>query len=94
MKMTKFTETLLAAFTISAIYFSFFVGVIPTPTVIYEDVIPVLPWWALVSFGCYALGSLGYDVLVFKDKEAKYKELLVEIDEAKSFLKTKNVDVD
>ncbi|ODV87541.1 glycoside hydrolase family 72 protein [[Candida] arabinofermentans NRRL YB-2248] len=88
------SETILAAFTISAIYFTFYVGVIPLPSIISDEILPVLPWWGLVSFGCYALGTLGYGVYTFKDKEDKYKELLGEIDEAKVFLKANGVDVE
>lgn len=47
-----------------------------------------------MTFGAYALGTLGYDVVTFKDKEEKYKELLVQIDEAKKFLKANKVDIE
>ncbi|ESW98338.1 hypothetical protein KL918_003916 [Ogataea parapolymorpha] len=92
--MTKASETVLAIFTLSAIYFSLLVGVIPLPKIVQQEVLPVVPWWALVSFGCYALGTLGYGVFTFKDKEDKYHELLGEIAEAKEFLKKNGVDIE
>ncbi|CDK29782.1 unnamed protein product [Kuraishia capsulata CBS 1993] len=92
--MTRFTETLLAIFTVTAIYSSLFVGVIPTPKTFHDEVLPVLPFWALVAFGAYALGTLGWGVFTFIDKEDKYKELLEEIKEAKTFSKKNGVDVE
>lgn len=92
--MSLATNTALAVFVLTTIYVALFVGVIPTPEPIYSKIIPLLPWWSLVAFGAYALGTLGYDIVTFKDKEDKYKELLGEIDEAKRFLRTNGVDVD
>ncbi|ODV66511.1 dolichol-phosphate mannosyltransferase subunit 3 [Hyphopichia burtonii NRRL Y-1933] len=92
--MTKATETALAFFALSAIYFALYSGVIPTSTLIHDEILPFLPWWGLVAFGAYALGTLGWGVFTFKDKEEKYKELLDQIEEAKAFYKTKGVDLD
>ncbi|CAK7903276.1 hypothetical protein CAAN1_07S06700 [[Candida] anglica] len=92
--MTKATETLLTFFAVSAVYFALYAGVIPTSDKIHSEILPYLPWWALVSFGAYALGTLGWGVYTFKDKEGKYKELLVQIDEAKDFYKKKGVSLD
>lgn len=92
--MTKATETFVALFAVSAVYFALYTGVIPTGTLIHNEILPYLPWWALVTFGAYALGTLGWGVYTFKDKEASYKELLEQIDEAKAFYKTKGIDLD
>ncbi|GMF02978.1 unnamed protein product [Ambrosiozyma monospora] len=92
--MTKAAETVLTLFTLSAIYFALLFGVIPTSELVQNEILPVVPWWALVSFGAYALGSLGLGVFTFKDKEDKYKELLLEIDEAKAYLSKNGVDVE
>ena len=51
-------------------------------------------YWCLVTFGSYSLATLGWGVLTFKDKEAKYEELLKQIDEAKSFYKSKGLQLD
>jgi dolichyl-phosphate mannosyltransferase polypeptide 3 len=48
----------------------------------------------LVSFGAYALATLGWGVYTFKDKKLKYEELLVQIDEAKAFYEKKGVSLD
>lgn len=92
--MTKITETLLAFFALSAVYFALYAGVIPTSEKVHDEILPFLPWWTLVTFGAYSLGTLGWGVLTFKDKEDKYKELLNQIDEAKSFYKQKGIDLD
>ncbi|KAK6454857.1 dolichol-phosphate mannosyltransferase subunit 3 [Scheffersomyces xylosifermentans] len=92
--MTKATEALLAVFAVSAVYFALYTGVIPVSEKIHSEILPFLPWWGLVTFGSYALATLGWGVLTFKDKEDKYKELLVQIDEAKQFYKTKGLDLD
>lgn len=89
--MTKATQSVLAAFVISAVYFALYTGVLPTPALVRTEIVPYLPFWALVTFGAYALASLGWGVFTFKDKEDKYKELLVQIDEAKVFYKEKGI---
>lgn len=91
--MTKAYETAVYALAISAIYFSLWVGIFPTPTTFHDLVLPVIPWWALVSFGCYTLYSLGYGVYTLQDKKDKYVELKEQIVEAKTFLKANGVDV-
>lgn len=91
--MTKAYETTVFALAISAIYFSLWVGILPTPTIFHDLILPVIPWWALVSFGCYALFSLGYGVYTLQDKKDKYVELKEQIVEAKTFLKANGVDV-
>jgi dolichyl-phosphate mannosyltransferase polypeptide 3 len=35
-----------------------------------------IPWWLLVSFGSYALWSLGWGVFTFRDCPEAYTELL------------------
>ena len=91
--MTKAFETVVYAFAISAIYFALTTGTIPTSETFQSEVLPVLPWWALVSFGGYTLFSLGYGVYVLEDKKDKYVELKEQITEAKTFLKAKGVEV-
>jgi dolichyl-phosphate mannosyltransferase polypeptide 3 len=50
--------------------------------------------WALVSFGAFLLFKLGYGVLTFNDVPDAYAELMKQIDEAKSELRKKGVEVD
>lgn len=92
--MTKATETFVAFFSISAVYFALYTGVIPTTPLIYHQILPYMPCWVLVTFGAYALATLGRGVYSFKDKEEKYKELLGQIDEARAFYKSKGVMID
>lgn len=53
-----------------------------------------LPFWALVSFGAYLLLRLGWNVMTFHDVPEAHKELMAEIELAKSDLRQLGVDVD
>ncbi|KAA8904217.1 hypothetical protein TRICI_005592 [Trichomonascus ciferrii] len=88
--MTKATETAQFLGVATLIYLALYVGLIPTNQVFRDEVLPVFPFWCLVAFGSFALGTLGYDVLTFNDKEDKYRELL----KAKDELRSKGVEVD
>jgi len=59
-----------------------------------DQLIPVVPWWLLVSFGSYSLGTLGWGLFTFRDCPEAYNELLAEISEAKDDLRGKGVTVD
>ena len=41
-----------------------------------NEIIPVLPFWALVSFGAYLLFNLGLGIVTFNDKKEAYEELM------------------
>jgi len=58
------------------VYLAAFLGLIPFSTKIQTEIIPVLPFWVVVSFGAYLLFSLGMGVLTFKDTESAYDELV------------------
>ncbi|KAL0640788.1 hypothetical protein Q9L58_000095 [Maublancomyces gigas] len=92
--MTRAIETISAGLLLSSLYLAAFLGLIPFPAKIQEYIIPVLPFWALVSFGAYLLFSLGLGIFTFKDREDAYNELVIEIDQAKKELRAKGVDVD
>ncbi|KAI1195852.1 dolichol-phosphate mannosyltransferase subunit 3 [Nemania serpens] len=53
-----------------------------------------LPFWALVSFGAYLLFRLGWNVMTFHDVPEAHKELVAEIELAKTDLRRLGVDVD
>lgn len=91
--MTKATETVVAIFFLTAAYLALWIGIVPTSETFQTAVLPVIPFWALISCGAYALFSLGYGVWTLQDKEDKYIELKEQITEAKVFLKGKGVDV-
>ncbi|GMM51657.1 hypothetical protein DASB73_026200 [Starmerella bacillaris] len=91
--MTKATETAAFFSILFSAWLALYVGFIPLPTIIHEQIVPVLPWWSLVTFGAYSLGTLGYDVLTFNDKPQKYKELMAQIKEAKADLKAQGISI-
>jgi len=92
--MTRARQTISIALLVSSIYLSLYLELIPLPTVIQQDIIPVLPLWALVSFGAWLLFRLGWGVLTFRDTPDAYAELMEEIQLAKADLRAKGVDVD
>lgn len=89
--MTKATETYTFLGALAAIWIALLLGIIPVSPIVRSEIVPLLPFWALVSFGAYALGTLGYDVLTFNDKPEKYRELMQQIETAKVDLKAKHV---
>jgi dolichyl-phosphate mannosyltransferase polypeptide 3 len=74
--MTRATQTLALAVASAAVYAMLLTGIVPTSPKFQDEILPVIPWWVLVSFGAYALGTLGFDLLTINDKPEKYKELL------------------
>lgn len=50
--------------------------------------------WALVSFGAYLLVRLGWGVLTFNDVPEAHKEIMGEIELAKTELRKLGVTVD
>jgi len=92
--MTRATETISIALLLSSLYLAAYLGLIPFPPKVQEEIIPILPFWALVSFGAYLLFSLGWGIATFRDTEEAYQELVQEIDAAKKDLRAKGVDVD
>jgi len=61
------------------------------PTKLQVEVIPVLPFWAIISLGAYLLGRLGLGVLRFNDTEEAYKELTGHLDTARKSLDNRKV---
>ncbi|KAJ8517980.1 hypothetical protein ONZ45_g4908 [Pleurotus djamor] len=81
----------------AVLYFLAFYEYISVPLVEKEAadlVLPVLPWWLLVSFGSYSLWSIGWGLFTFRDCPEAYAELMNEISEAKNDLRAKGVTVD
>jgi len=81
----------------TAIYLLVFLQLVPVPLVEEETVaqlIPVIPWWLLVTFGSYSLWSLGWGLFTFRDCDEAYEELMGEISLAKTDLRAKGVTVD
>ncbi|KAF8890103.1 dolichol-phosphate mannosyltransferase subunit 3-domain-containing protein [Infundibulicybe gibba] len=59
-----------------------------------QDILPLIPWWILVSFGSYSLWSIGWGLFTFRDCPEAYTELLGEISQAKNDLRAKGITVD
>ncbi|KAK3044776.1 hypothetical protein LTS18_000381 [Coniosporium uncinatum] len=71
-----------------------FLGIIPFSPKIQDEIIPVIPFWAIVSFGAFLLFRLGYGVFTFNDVPEAHKELMQQIEQAKNELRSKGVEVD
>jgi len=86
----------LAAFTF--LYVLLFFSVLPLPPFLdpraVGEILPVIPWWALVSFGSYSLWSMGWGLWSFRDCPEAFEELMGEIAEAKHDLRAKGISVD
>ncbi|KAI1314499.1 hypothetical protein EDD11_002116 [Mortierella claussenii] len=104
--MTRATEAASFFGITATIYFALLFQWLPItlPETVQEFTLPVvrntflafhdlLPWWALVSFGAYSLGNIGYHVLTFRDCPEAYEELQVQISQAQSDLRSKGVSI-
>ncbi|KAJ3496520.1 hypothetical protein NLG97_g2601 [Lecanicillium saksenae] len=92
--MTRAQQTISFGLLVSSLYLALYLQLIPLPPVVQEQVVPVLPFWALVSFGALLLFRLGLGVFTFNDVPDAHKELMSEIDQAKVDLRKLGVDVD
>ncbi|KAL2265993.1 hypothetical protein VTJ83DRAFT_5345 [Remersonia thermophila] len=92
--MTRAQQTISIALLVSSLYLSLYLELIPLPAFVQRDIVPVLPFWFLVSFGAWLLFRLGWGMLTFRDTPEAYAELMEEIKQAKADLRTKGVDVD
>ncbi|CAE6459540.1 unnamed protein product [Rhizoctonia solani] len=95
--MTRATRFAVTSTVISVFYFLFLYEFISIPLLSSETtaaILPTLPWWLLVSFGSYSLGSLGWGLYSFRDCTDAYHELIGEINEAKNELRAQGVTVD
>lgn len=61
---------------------------VPRP---YREVAWPMPFYLLVTFGCYSLATIGYRVATFNDCDDAAKELLEQIKEAKEDLRKKGL---
>ncbi|OAA58446.1 dolichyl-phosphate mannosyltransferase polypeptide 3 [Niveomyces insectorum RCEF 264] len=92
--MTLATQTISVALLATSLYLLLYLEVIPLPTVIQQEIIPVIPFWFIVTLGAYLLARLGWGVLTFNECPDAHKELLAEIDLAKTDLRKLGVTVD
>ncbi|ROW07462.1 hypothetical protein VPNG_07130 [Cytospora leucostoma] len=92
--MTRAQQTISIALLLSSVYLALYLQLIPLPAVVQTEIVPILPFWALVAFGAYLLARLGWGVLTFNDVPEAHKELLGEIETAKAELRKLGVTVD
>ncbi|KAI4249292.1 MAG: hypothetical protein L6R40_000750 [Gallowayella cf. fulva] len=92
--MTRAQQTISLALLVTSVYLAFAFQLIPLNTKVQDDIIPVLPFWTLVSFGSYLLFKLGWGVMTFNDVPQAHKELMAEIEVARKDLKANGIDVD
>ncbi|PSS15103.1 hypothetical protein M430DRAFT_67712 [Amorphotheca resinae ATCC 22711] len=92
--MTRAQQTVSVGLLVTSLYLALYLGLIPLPALISNEIIPFLPFWALVTFGAYLLFKLGWGVFTFNDVPEAHAELMKEIDLAKAELRTKGVDID
>jgi len=92
--MTRATQTITILVVLVSFYIALFLGYAPLPEKVQNEVVPVLPFWAIVSFGAYLLFKLGWGVFTFNDVPEAHKELMAQIEQAKTELKARGVTVD
>ncbi|KAG0233022.1 dolichol-phosphate mannosyltransferase subunit 3 [Mortierella sp. GBAus27b] len=93
--MTRATEAAAFFGITGGIYLALLFQLLPIslPHTVQDFILPVLPWWALVSFGAYSLGNIGYHVLTFRDCPEAFDELQIQIAQAQSDLRSKGVTI-
>ncbi|KAI9488022.1 dolichol-phosphate mannosyltransferase subunit 3 [Zychaea mexicana] len=91
--MTRATEAFTKLGLAAVVYLVLLFGLVPLPEVIQNKIVPVFPWWSLVTFGSYSLGYLGWHVMNFSDCPDAYTELMGEIQLAKTDLTSKGVSL-
>ncbi|KAL7420221.1 hypothetical protein Q5752_005188 [Cryptotrichosporon argae] len=95
--MSKGTQTLTLVVPLVVAYILALLHLVPVPfmsAAIADDILPVIPWWLLVTFGAYSLWSLGLGLVRFHDCPEAYEDLLKEITQAKNELRDQGVSVD
>jgi len=82
---------------LASLYALLFFAILPVPFVdedVVVEVLPTIPWWALVTFGSYSLWSMGWGLWTFRDCPDAFEELMGEIAQAKNDLRAKGITVD
>ncbi|OTB00496.1 hypothetical protein M426DRAFT_324270 [Hypoxylon sp. CI-4A] len=92
--MTRAQQTISIGLLVTSLYLALYLQLIPLPELVQTEIVPVLPFWALVSFGAFLLFRLGWNVMTFHDVPEAHKELTAEIELAKTDLRRLGVDVD
>ncbi|KAH9823400.1 dolichol-phosphate mannosyltransferase subunit 3 [Melampsora americana] len=64
------------------------------PKSIQTKIIPLTPWWLLITLGAYCLAVLGIGLLTVTDCSQAYEELVQDIAMAKSDLRRRGIQLD
>ncbi|KAL5117521.1 hypothetical protein ACEQ8H_004551 [Pleosporales sp. CAS-2024a] len=91
--MTRAQQTISIALLLTSMYLAVFMELVAFPEKMQKEVIPYVPFWALISFGAYLLFKLGWGVFTFNDVPDAYAELQAQIAEARKDLSAQGVDV-
>ncbi|KAJ4336116.1 hypothetical protein N0V95_008710 [Ascochyta clinopodiicola] len=91
--MTRAQQTISIAMLLTSLYLAVFMELVSFPEKIQKEVVPVIPFWALISFGAYLLFKLGWGVFTFNDVPQAHAELMTQIKEARADLRAQGVDV-
>ncbi|PWN44788.1 dolichol-phosphate mannosyltransferase subunit 3 [Ceraceosorus guamensis] len=78
------------------VYALLWLDILPLPLVSNEvkwEILPVIPWWVLVSTGSYLLYGIGWGLYNFNDVPQAYDDLMVDIKDAKEYLGSRGVDI-
>ncbi|KAN0086523.1 Dolichol-phosphate mannosyltransferase subunit 3 [Elaphomyces granulatus] len=92
--MTRAQQTISFLLLVSSLYLALYLGLVPLNETIQSEIVPVIPFYALISFACYLLARLGWAVMTFNDVPEAQESLQREIEIAKIELRKGKVDVD
>ncbi|KAK9360145.1 dolichol-phosphate mannosyltransferase subunit 3 [Lipomyces starkeyi] len=92
--MSRLQKTVYVVVTVIAAYIILNLGIILLPTTAQTQILPVLPWLALVSLGAYALASVGWAVYTTNDRPEAYKAPVKDVPALKRELRQRGVEVD
>ncbi|KDE03219.1 hypothetical protein MVLG_06276 [Microbotryum lychnidis-dioicae p1A1 Lamole] len=96
--MTRQSQLINSLSTLVMVYTILYLRLVPLPSFvtpkIQDEIIPVLPFNILVAIGSYCLFELGWGILTFGECNEAQKELMRDIDEARTELKKHGISID
>ncbi|KAL1963276.1 hypothetical protein VTN77DRAFT_8499 [Rasamsonia byssochlamydoides] len=92
--MTRAQQTVSVLLLVSSLYLALYLGLVPLNETIQTEIVPVLPFYALISFACFLLARLGWMIMTFNDVPEAHESLQREIETAKAELRRNKIDVD
>ncbi|ORX87372.1 dolichol-phosphate mannosyltransferase subunit 3 [Anaeromyces robustus] len=58
-----------------------------------DEILPCIPWEALIAFCAYSMANVGWKLITFVDTPDDYTSLLKDIETAKADLRSKGLDI-